>query len=102
MKPNVTKRCIRITVYPKCYNETIPNFVLDINRTSTNIDYGPVKSRSKVNVFGMLWNDEQNEKCRIFIAFDNKGIRHNFGKYFKELLKLHSIAATAAITENGK
>lgn len=82
----------------------MPNFVLDINGTSINC--GPVKSRSKINVFGMLWKDEQNEKCRIFIAFDNKGMHRNFNKYFKELLKLYSTngGATAAnaIVRNGK
>lgn len=107
VKPNATNRCIRITIYPKCYSDSMPNFVLDIN--GANIDCGPVKSRSKVNVFGVLWRDEQNEKCRMFIAFDNKGMHQNFSKYFKELLTLlYSIdggaaAATAAAnTENGK
>lgn len=107
MRPNVTNRCIRFTIYPKCYGDMIPNFVLDINGTS--VDCGPVKSRSKANVFGVLWTDEQNEKCRIFIALDNKGMHQNFSKYFKELLKLCSTdsgasvaVAAAATAANGK
>lgn len=98
VKPNVTKRCIRIAIYPKHYDETSPNFILDINAASIN--GGTVKSRSKANVFGVLWNDEQNKKCRIFIAFDNKRGRQNFGKYFEELVKLYG--NDGSTIENGK
>lgn len=100
VKPNATNRCIRITIYPKCYIDTIPNFVLDIN--GTNIHCRPVKARSKVNVLGVRWSDEQNEKCRLFIAFDNKGMHQNFSKYFKELINLHSTDSRAANTAHGK
>lgn len=76
----------------------IPNIILNVD--SIKMNGGPVKSRSKLNVFGLLWNDEQNKKCRMFITFDNKRMHQNFSKYFKELLKLFGDNSTN--TEIGK
>lgn len=98
MRPNVAKRYIRISIYPKHYTEAAPNFILDIDTKSINCR--PVKSRTKANVFGVLWNDELNKKCQIFVAFENKGVRQKFSEYFEGLLKPYS--TDGSTTENGK
>lgn len=88
-------QCVQITVYPKCYDEMMPHFSVDIDYSS--IRCGPVQSRSRENVFGMVWGCKRNKKSRIFIAFDSKIQLQNFSKYFRKLLKFFNNDC-----ENGK
>lgn len=87
---------MQITVYPKCYDEMMPYFSLDIDYTK--IRCGPVKSRSRENVFGVVWSGEKKKKCRIFIAFESRTDHEKFEKYFsRKLLKFFNNNC-----ENGK
>lgn len=73
----------------------MPHFSVDIDYSS--IRCGPVQSRSRENVFGMVWGCKRNKKSRIFIAFDSKIQLQNFSKYFRKLLKFFNNDC-----ENGK
>lgn len=97
MKPTLY-RCVQINVYPKCYDQMIPHFALEIDTTNSNIRCRPVYSHSKGNVYGMVWNYEGKE-CRLFVAFESKTMHQKFGEYFRKLLKFFNLYNNC---ENGK
>lgn len=67
----------------------MPYFAIDVDYTQ--IFCGPVESRSKENVYGILWCSELKEKCRIFIAFEERNKHQKFNEYFRKLLKFFEI-----------
>lgn len=91
-------RCVQINVYPRCYDQMMPHFTLEVDTKNSNIRVGPVNSHSKANVYGMVWNNA-GKKCRIFIAFESKTMHQKFGKYFRKLLKFFNLYNNC---ENGK
>lgn len=78
-----TESSVQMNVYPKLYDDLTPYFTVDINYA--NIRCGSVRSRSKLNVYGIVWCIEP-KKCRIFIAFEDETMHQKFDKYFRELL----------------
>lgn len=75
---------MQVICYPKNYKELTPYFTIDID--IMDVKFGPVVSRTKMNVYGLFWNHGE-KRCKLFFAFDNAEIYNTYTVYLKKLLK---------------
>lgn len=77
-------RCIQIICYPEDYNDSSPYFNIEID--IMDFKFGPVASRTKMNVYGIFWMHGE-KRCKLFFAFPNTSMYDSYTNYLKKLLK---------------